>query len=217
MGGRNRNGTPNPILVTDRRAMRALANVDRLRLFARLIAEGSATATQCAAWTGLDAKVCSYHLRHLSKYGFVEQAPAGNGDRRIRRWRPLTYEFLVNLKNEPSQLERRAIQALLRCVVLAVVAESEDWLNDAAAEPVEWLLAAQVRRRVLRLTAQELDELQESISELMRPYSNQRSDDVVGARLVDAAVVMTPAGSTGLMAAKPGTTGSTPPGSTGEA
>jgi hypothetical protein len=192
LGGRNRNGTPNPILVTDRRAMRALANVDRLRLFARLIAEGSATATQCAAWTGLDAKVCSYHLRHLSKYGFVEQVPAGNGDRRIRRWRPLTYEFLVSTTNEPRQPERRAIEALMRCVVQAVAAEAEDWLANADTEPVEWLLAAQVRRRVLRLTAQELGELQESISELMRPYSNRRSDDVGGARLMDAAVVMTP-------------------------
>jgi Helix-turn-helix domain len=193
MGGRNRNGTPNPLLVTDRRAMRALANVDRLRLFARLIAEGSATATQCAAWTGLDAKVCSYHLRHLSKYGFVEQAPAGNGDRRIRRWQPTAYEFVVDVKNEATQLERRAIEALTRCVVLAVAAESEEWLSEAAAEPVEWLLAAQVRRRVLRLTAQELAELQESMNGLMRPYVDRsRLEHVPGARLVDAAVVLTP-------------------------
>jgi hypothetical protein len=193
MGGRDRTGAPPPTLVTDPRAMRALANVDRLRLFAHLVAAGTATATECAAWTGLDAKVCSYHLRHLSKYGFVAQDLAGNGDRRTRRWRPLTYEFFVDTTNEPRQPERRAIEALMRCVVQAVAAEAEDWLAYADAEPVEWLLAAQVRWRVLRLTARELAELQESINGLMRPYADRsRLEDVPGARLVDAAVVLIP-------------------------
>jgi predicted transcriptional regulator len=194
MGGRGMEETASRILVTDPRAIRALANRDRLRLFTHLVTEGPATATQCAVWTGLDAKACSYHLRHLSKYGFVAQDPAGDGDRRIRRWRPLAYEFTLDVKDKPTVPQRRAVEALMRCLVEAATAQAEHWLNGAAKEPVEWLQAAQVSQRVLRLTAKELDQLNESITELMLPYLHRTRSDNVDARLVDAAIFLTPRG-----------------------
>jgi predicted transcriptional regulator len=185
--------TASRILVTDPRAIRALANRDRLQLFARLVTEGPATATECAAWTGLDAKACSYHLRHLSKYGFVAQEPAGNGDRRIRRWRPLADEFTLDVKNKPTAPERRAIEVLMRCLVQAATAQAEQWIAGAAKEPVEWLQAAHISQRVVRLTAQELAQLNESIIQLMLPYLHRtRSEDAGHTRLVDAAVFLTP-------------------------
>src|SRR5262245_14833912 len=74
-----------PIRRADPVAMRALAHQTRLSLLDLLAVEGSATATRCAAVLGESAASCSFHLRQLAKYGFVEEAPGGTG--RQRPWR----------------------------------------------------------------------------------------------------------------------------------
>jgi Helix-turn-helix domain len=66
-------GTPgNPLLLTNPRIMRALAHPARIVIWQHLGLEGPATATECAAVAGLSPSACSYHLRTLAKYGFVE-------------------------------------------------------------------------------------------------------------------------------------------------
>src|ERR671939_1979408 len=66
--------------------MRALAHPTRLALLDHLHAAGQATATECAAAVGDSPSSCSYHLRALAKWGFVEEAEGGVG--RERPWRP---------------------------------------------------------------------------------------------------------------------------------
>src|SRR5215472_4220467 len=70
--------------VTDPRAMRALAHPVRLDILSAL-AKGPKTATECAEAVGESPQSCSYHLRTLAKYGFVERAEATNG--KERPWR----------------------------------------------------------------------------------------------------------------------------------
>src|SRR5277367_6472978 len=81
-------GSPgNPLLLTDPRVMRALAHPARMEIWQHIGLEGPATATECAEVVGLSPSACSYHLRTLAKYGFVEEDTARPADGRERRWR----------------------------------------------------------------------------------------------------------------------------------
>ena len=69
-------GTPeNPLEISDPRALRALAHPARLSLLQHLVLDGPATATECAEVAGLSPSACSYHLRALARYGFVDEDP----------------------------------------------------------------------------------------------------------------------------------------------
>jgi DNA-binding transcriptional ArsR family regulator len=65
--------------------MRALAHPVRMELLEQLTYRGPLTATQCAALIGESPSSCSFHLRSLAKYGFIEEAQGGTG--RQRPWR----------------------------------------------------------------------------------------------------------------------------------
>ncbi|MBO0683009.1 MAG: winged helix-turn-helix transcriptional regulator, partial [Candidatus Dormibacteraeota bacterium] len=66
--------------------MRAVAHPTRLRILSRLRLHGPATATECSRTVGESPSGCSYHLRQLARFGFVEEVQDG-GDGRERRWR----------------------------------------------------------------------------------------------------------------------------------
>src|SRR5580693_1042753 len=71
--------------VTDARTLRALAHPVRIALIEALILGGAMTATQVGERIGESPTTCSFHLRQLAKYGFVEEAGGGRG--RARPWR----------------------------------------------------------------------------------------------------------------------------------
>ena len=64
---------PGGVPVTDPHRIRALAHPLRLALL-ELLGDGPATATECAASTGDSVASCSFHLRMLAKYGWIEPA-----------------------------------------------------------------------------------------------------------------------------------------------
>jgi hypothetical protein len=66
-------------------AMRALAHPVRLHLLNLLVSEAQLTSTRASELTGETVANCSFHLRQLAKYGFVEEAQGG--DRREHPWR----------------------------------------------------------------------------------------------------------------------------------
>ncbi|TDE94037.1 ArsR family transcriptional regulator [Occultella glacieicola] len=76
--------------IEDPRAMRALAHPLRFALLERLAIEGEATATELAAFTGSTPSNCSFHLRTLAEFGYIERAPGHTG--RNRPWRVLDIE-----------------------------------------------------------------------------------------------------------------------------
>ena len=74
-----------PRLVDDVRALRALAHPVRLALIEHLLIDGPLTATEASELVGESPSSCSFHLRQLAKYGFVEETGEGTGRR--RPWR----------------------------------------------------------------------------------------------------------------------------------
>src|SRR3954465_2528237 len=82
--------------VTDVRVLAALAHPARLAILHLLLTVGESTATQCSAVVGESPSSCSYHLRHLEKFGLVERVEAGSDDMvdgRTRRWRTVGTGF----------------------------------------------------------------------------------------------------------------------------
>jgi hypothetical protein len=99
--------------------MRALAHPARIAIWQHLGLEGPATATECAAVAGLSPSACSYHLRTLARYGFVEEDRSHAADGRERPWRVkivaqsavgTNYDVLHLTTEELNTLRRRLIE-----------------------------------------------------------------------------------------------------------
>src|SRR3954449_8654310 len=136
------------LTLTDPRAMRALAHPTRLALLDHLHAVGHATATECAAVVGDSPSSCSYHLRALAKWGFVEEGKGGAG--RERPWRAAA----ARIEFSSDGLEAAVLRDEL-------VARQQQRLRDALRHehelPPPWRRAAQTSASTLELTTKELE------------------------------------------------------------
>lgn len=71
--------------ITDARTIRALAHPLRLRILDVLGEHGPLSATQVSEHVAESPQSCSFHLRTLARYGYVEDA--GGGEGRNRPWK----------------------------------------------------------------------------------------------------------------------------------
>lgn len=152
--------------VTEPKAIRALAHPLRLDLLEYLGADGPSTAAQCGRALGASQASCSFHLRQLAKYGFVEEAEEG-ADRRERRWRLTERRLSVRLVSEDDATVRQHLERL-------VVAREMQAILDYSARPggssPEWQHKAGVVSLVAVLSPDEAAELKERWLELLAPY-----------------------------------------------
>jgi hypothetical protein len=63
----------------------ALAHPLRAALLGLLREHGTLTSTEAATLLGRSSGLCSFHLRQLARYGYIEEAPQPRG--RVRPWR----------------------------------------------------------------------------------------------------------------------------------
>src|SRR5215472_13951983 len=96
--------TGKSIKLTDPETMRALAHPARIALWQHLLLEGPATATECAPVAALSPSACSYHLRQLARFGFVEQDQAAAANGRERPWRAVVSSTTVEELDDPVAL-----------------------------------------------------------------------------------------------------------------
>ncbi len=160
----------NPIKLTDPRMMRALAHQARIAIWAHLGLRGPATATECAQVTGLSPSACSYHLRTLARYGFVEEDRASAADGRERPWRARLIAFTM----EDGPGESAAAQVASRLLVENLRASAEGirarYLDRKSEYPAEWQAASGELFSVAHVTPAELTELRARVLEIMAPY-----------------------------------------------
>src|SRR5580698_7957972 len=102
----------NPVRLTDPKMMRALAHPARIAIWSHIALRGSVTATECAQVAGLSPSACSYHLRSLAKYGFIEEDRAAAGDGRERPWRAKLLALNINGGPDTPPAVRAAGQML---------------------------------------------------------------------------------------------------------
>src|SRR5579859_969739 len=103
----------NPYKLTDPKMMRALAHPARWDIWAHLVLHGSGTATECAEVAGLSPSACSYHLRTLQRYGFIEEDRASAANGRERPWRARLLAFTVEGGPDSSASGRVASRLLV--------------------------------------------------------------------------------------------------------
>jgi len=160
-------GTPgNPLKITDPRAMRALAHPARLAIMEHLGLEGPATATECAEVAGLSPSACSYHLRALARYGFVEEDREHAADRRHRPWRARAISFDIASVSDQPRAARPAARMLLQAARSRGDEIRAEYEEREAAFPREWREAGGWMQDVLHVTPAELEQLRSEVAEL---------------------------------------------------
>ena len=160
--------------ITDLRVLAALAHPVRVQLLNFLLGTGQHTATQCAAVTEASPSACSYHLRHMERFGLVERvAPddVGCADGRERVWRATATGFSFGgPPSEDRPAARAARQALGVLGIDEAARLARRYVNQADDLDAAWQDAAAFATYGLAVTAGELRDLAEAIDALVRPF-----------------------------------------------
>src|SRR5437588_9899860 len=147
----------NPVELTDPRVMRALAHQGRIAIWTYLGLHGPATATECAEIAGLSPSACSYHLRTLARYGFVEEDPDSAADGRERPWRARMLAFSVDDVPSAPAATRVASRLLVENIRAAAEENRARYLTRQSEYPADWQAAAGETFSAGHVTAGELD------------------------------------------------------------
>ena len=160
--------------VTDARTMRALAHPVRIALLEMLSLEGAMTATEIGERISESPTTCSFHLRQLAKYGFVEEAGGGKG--RARPWRMSSIGMRLAGTHDDPETELAA-GALVRMIRDRQLDRYRTWRESKSSYPRQWQEAADDSEFVLFLTAAELKQLGDELSDLLLSRFRDRLTD----------------------------------------
>ncbi|WP_063770194.1 helix-turn-helix domain-containing protein [Streptacidiphilus melanogenes] len=154
--------------LTDPKAIRALAHPLRLDLLELLTATGPATAAHCGRVLGQTQASCSFHLRQLAKYGFVEDAGPGR-DRRERKWQVPEPRPTLRIRGAGKELERLVVEREAAAIL--------DWLERKPQETGAWRDRSDIVSALAVLTVEEAAGLKARMHELIEPYLLRSGDD----------------------------------------
>lgn len=166
--------------------MRALAHPARIAILDRLFAGGApATATELAEVCGLSPSATSYHLRELAKVNLIEQAPS-RGDGRERVWRSHLQGLNIETGPERGPAEQAADRELALMFLEIEDARARAWLARRDEESYAWYAAATSADMQIKVTAEELQELNAQVFALFERFGQSRRTDAPdGARQVN--------------------------------
>ena len=173
MSGSRRRPKGKPGEIVDAAAMRALAHPLKWELMDLLLLEGTATSTRCAELLGESQATCSFHLRQLARYGLVEEAPSTS--KRERPWRMRTVDQSWS-RLQPDEDRTRAVAELERVFIEREMTKWMRWERTAFSYPEPWQRAAYRSAAQSWLTAEELTDLADRITELMLTYRDRLTD-----------------------------------------
>lgn len=166
-----------------------MAHPLRYRLLLYLMASGTRTASQCAEALGESPPNCSYHLRHLARYGLVERVERGaSTDGRVRPWRATVTGFDVAV--DPAGPAEAAVGAAYKTVAVDEhVRMLRDYFANESKVDREWRESAVFSNYGIRITPDELSDLATALDALVRPYiAAMRADAPDSARLVNLSI-----------------------------
>ena len=159
--------------VSDARTLRALTHPVRIALIEALSLGGAMTATQLGEQIGESPTTCSFHLRQLAKYGFVEEAGGGKG--RARPWKMTSIG--LHIRGIGDSETEMAGAALGRLVTDRQIARYQTWTRSMGSYPRDWRNAAGTSEWVLFLTPGELKQLNDELAEVLISRFRERLTD----------------------------------------
>jgi predicted ArsR family transcriptional regulator len=114
---------------------------------------GPATAARCGRALGVSQASCSFHLRQLAKYGFVDDAGPGP-DRRERQWRVSDPRPTVRVAGADAvvqrELERMVVERETQAI-LDHLDRGDTWGTVSAIASVSRDEAAELKKQWLAL------------------------------------------------------------------
>lgn len=165
-----KNVAPKPQTMTSP-MLKAMANPLRRRIFATLAAMDAARAADLARRLEVPANSLSFHLRVLAEAGVVEEAPELAKDRRDRVWRIVPGGLDVGSPEHPIQDEDRL------ALNVYLTQQEQDQMRQLQAV-INWGREFATGSEVVQkgglsmvnliLSAEEADELDERVREVMR-------------------------------------------------
>lgn len=161
--------------ITDPRVLRAMAHPVRLKLLNSLLVHGPATATELADRLDDTPANCSWHLRQLAKFGFIEEAAdlPYKGRNRPWRWIPIGNRW----DNHGDSPEFAAASTEVANTLLGMeLAEHIAWEASKTNEPAEWQSAAFTAQNIAWLTADELALVKEEILKVIMRHHDRTTD-----------------------------------------
>ena len=148
------------IMLTDPRAMRALADPVRLALHDHLRRHGPATAAELASHVAATEPEIEEHLRALEASGL-----ATRGD----RWEAVGKGFVFEIPDEPEG--QAAARELSRVMLLQYVDLPRRWVaEDEPRLELDWARAAGLFNARVTVTPDELRGLQEGLEQLLERF-----------------------------------------------
>jgi DNA-binding transcriptional ArsR family regulator len=160
--------------ISDARAFRALAHPVRIALIETLTLEGPLTATEIGERIGESPTTCSFHLRQLARYNFVEEAGGGKGRARPWRMSSIGLQFSAGTNDPEAELASNALAGLFRERQLA---RYRTWLETRGSFPARWRKAAGESDWGFYLTVEELEALNEELVAFLLPRFHDRLTD----------------------------------------
>ena len=149
--------------------------------------EAELTATQCAERTGESVASCSFHLRMLAKYGYVEP---GEQRGREKPWRLVSRSRTIGPDVEDPESVREA-GAFAQVIVDREATRLKRTISRAADLGPAWIDSMTIRTSSMWMTLAELNEMMDRLGEfqdvLTERFAGRRDDPTLrpdGARVV---------------------------------
>ena len=195
------------IVLSDPRAIRALAHPARLAIIEALLPGDELTATECASLTGLSPSATSYHLKALQRWGIVE-AGQPRADGRDRPWKATGRSIEVSSDAPRTVLAETAVLGVFLDRNRALATE---FLEHQDEEPAQWRDTMELGNGDYWLTPGELAEISAALRRALEPYEQRRrASRPDGSRRVRIARLIVPRADSPPTGGGPGETASAP-------
>jgi DNA-binding transcriptional ArsR family regulator len=158
------------IVLSDPRAIRALAHPARLAILEALLSGEELTATEAASLTGLSPSATSYHLKALERWDIVA-AGTPRADGRDRPWKATGRAIEVSSDTPRTVLAETAVLGVFldRNRTLA-----SEFLEHQDEEPAQWRDTVELASSDYWLTSGELAEISAALRRVLEPYEQRR-------------------------------------------
>jgi DNA-binding transcriptional ArsR family regulator len=160
--------------LTDAKTMRAMAHPVRLALLEALRRHEQLTATEAGEIIGESATTCSFHLRMLAKYGFVEEAGDGPGRRRPWRRKDASGVVFPAVHDDPET--SLAAAALSDLVWGRMLDRTRRVLASRPHLSAQWQAITSAAETVAYVTQEEAEQFEAELWELIDRYSDRTGD-----------------------------------------
>jgi DNA-binding transcriptional ArsR family regulator len=157
--------------ISDPKAMRALAHPLRIQLLELVVARGRATATELAEAVGESPANCSFHLRKLAEFGYLERADDATGREKPWRVTDPTQDFVTDPDDPESRQANTAVASAFREWDVARMQAAEGRPN-----PPAWRGATFQHGATMIVTPDEAKAIGRALTDLLAPYHDRLTD-----------------------------------------